>query len=268
MTHLEDEVTAGVLDGVPLITPEEGIVEVLGEVMEGNANPDIQEIGLLVVASTVVSKAEGRITELSEYEVSDRARDIIGKIERDTGEKRDPRFVEAVLGESQELLIESPFLLSVTRFGHVAPNAGIDRSNIQGDGTVLLLPEDPSKSAEKISSSLGVPVVVTDTCGRPFRKGQRGVALGWSGFDAIDVWSGDQDLFGYELEVTEEAVADEIAAFANLLMGEAGDGTPAAYFIDVEGFLPENGKNEGDDEIFRERDDDLVREALADWSFR
>ncbi len=144
---------------------------------------------------------------------------------------KDPRFVQAVLDESVEVLLDRPFLLVVTRFGHTGVNAGIDQSNV-GDERILLLPENPSKSAERLRASLGkdCAVIITDTCGRPFRTGVAGVAVGWSGIAALRDWRGECDMHGKVLEITLEAIVDEIAAAANLLMGEAGDGTPAVVF--------------------------------------
>ena len=264
MTPPETEVRAGVLEKIPQVSESHDTTEILKRAISREENPSLDEIDLLVVASTVVSKCEGEKLHLSELDVSHRAHRVQDEIEKDTGEDRDPRFIEAVLRESSELLISSPFLLSVTHFGHVAPNAGIDRSNIEGEETVLLLPSDPSESAHRISQELDIPVVVSDTCGRPFRKGQRGVAIGWSGFAAIEDWSGRKDLNGYELEATEEAVADEAAAFANLLMGEGDDGTPATYFRDIQHLIPSDGR----DELFRDREDDLIRDALDGWKFK
>jgi coenzyme F420-0:L-glutamate ligase/coenzyme F420-1:gamma-L-glutamate ligase len=211
---------------------------------------------LVAVASTAVSKAEGRVRALDSYEPSERAQDIAGRL----GDK-DPRFAQAVLEESTELLIEEPFLLSVTQFGHIAPNAGIDRSNVKGEESVVLLPKSPQESAQHLQDALGTPVVVTDTCGRPFRRGQTGVAVGWSGLGALRDWRGEEGLHGHELEATEEAVVDEVASFANALMGEGGDGTPAVAFYGIEDLV----RSSDDDVLFRPEEDDIVRSALREF---
>ena len=216
---------------------------------------------VLCVASTVVSKAEGRKADLSAFPASERAERIAARLESVTGESKDPRFAQAVLEESEELLTDAPFLLAVTRFGHITVNAGIDRSNVPGT-ELLLLPEDPTASAERLSSSLGVPVVVTDTSGRPFRYGQRGVALGWAGLPAARDWRGESDRDGRELGVTVQAVVDELAAAANLVAGEGGGGTPAVV---VRGWA--FGDHAGSDDLFRREEDDIVREALREWEF-
>ncbi|PSQ41248.1 coenzyme F420-0:L-glutamate ligase [Halobacteriales archaeon QS_9_68_42] len=174
---------------------------------------------------------------------------------------KDPRFAQAVLEESEELLTEAPFLLAVTRFGHVTVNAGIDRSNVPG-ADLLLLPEDPTASAQRLSETLGVPVVVTDTSGRPFRYGQRGVAVGWHGLPAARDWRGESDRDGRELGVTVQAVVDELAATANLVAGEGDGGTPAVVVRDWA-----FGDHDGNDDLFRADADDIVREALREWSW-
>ncbi len=222
---------------------------------------------VLTVASTIVSKAERRTADLEDYPVSGRAREIAARIEEIAGEEKDPRFAQAVLDESSELLIDCPFLLAETRFGHICPNAGIDRSNVP-DHDILLLPRKPTESAERIRAGLidhgieDVAVIVTDTCGRPFRHGQRGVALGWAGMPASRDWRGERDRDGHELGVTVQSVVDELAAAANLVTGEGADGTPA---VAVRGW--EFGDLEGSNELFRDVEDDLVRQALREWEF-
>ncbi|APW97531.1 coenzyme F420-0:L-glutamate ligase [Halobiforma lacisalsi AJ5] len=225
------------------------------------------EGAVLTVASTVVSKAEGRTANLEDYAVSGRAEEIAARIEEVAGEEKDPRFAQAVLEESTELLIEAPFLLTETRFGHITVNAGIDRSNVP-DHDLLLLPKRPTESAERIRRGFedrgydDVAVIVTDTSGRPFRHGQRGVALGWAGMPASRDWRGERDRDGRELGVTVQSVVDELAAAANLVTGEGADGNPAVVVRDWE-----FGDLEGSDELFRSVEDDLIRQALREWRF-
>jgi coenzyme F420-0:L-glutamate ligase/coenzyme F420-1:gamma-L-glutamate ligase len=222
---------------------------------------DFEEGDVLCLASTVVSKAEGRKADLSAFPPSERAESIAERLESITGESKDPRFAQAVIEESEELLTDAPFLLAVTRFGHITVNAGIDRSNVPG-ADLLLLPEDPSASAERLSEALGVPVVVTDTSGRPFRYGQRGVAVGWAGIPASRDWRGEFDRDGRELGVTVQSVVDELAGAANLVAGEGNDGTPAVVVRDWS-----FGDHAGSEELFRREEDDIVREALRQWEF-
>jgi len=224
---------------------------------------DLEPEDVLVVASTVVSKAEGRVADLEEYPPGPRAREIADRLAAITGEAKDPRFAQAVLEESTELLMEAPFLLTETRFGHIGVNAGIDRSNVP-DGDLLLLPERPGESAARIRRGLEHenPVVVTDTSGRPFRHGQRGVAIGYDGMPASRDYRGELDRDGHELEVTVECVVDELAAAANLLSGEADAGTPLTVVRDWA-----FGDLDGSDNLFRDVESDFVRQALRGWSY-
>lgn len=186
---------------------------------------ELQDGDILCIASTIVAKSEDRFRRLEDYEPSQRAIRIGQSL------SKDPRFVQAVLDESKDILLEHPFLLSVTKFGHIGVNAGIDQSNV-GKGRILLLPENPTASAEMIRKKLSkdCAVIITDTCGRPFRCGVAGVAIGWSGIAALRDWRGESDIHGRKLEITLEAIVDEIAGMANMLIGEAGDATPAAVF--------------------------------------
>ncbi|KAB1198045.1 MULTISPECIES: coenzyme F420-0:L-glutamate ligase [Haloferax] len=223
---------------------------------------DLRPDDVVCVASTVVSKAEGRFADLEAFPAGPRARELAARLSDLTGDEKDPRFAQAVLEESVDLVMDEPFLLTETRFGHVGVNAGIDRSNVP-DHDLLLLPKRPSESAERIREGLAADrVIVTDTCGRPFRHGQRGVAIGWAGMSASRDWRGESDRDGRELGVTVESVVDELAAAANLVQGEGADGTPVVV---VRGF--EWGDHGESDAHFRDVDGDFVRQALREWSY-
>jgi coenzyme F420-0:L-glutamate ligase/coenzyme F420-1:gamma-L-glutamate ligase len=241
--------------GLPEIRPDDDLVDLIA------AQTTVRPDDVVLVASTVVSKAEGRQADLADFPASDRAEAIAARIEALTGEEKDPRFAQAVLAESEELLMEAPFLLAVTHFGHITVNAGIDRSNVP-DADLLLLPADPMASARALQEELGAPVVVTDTSGRPFRHGQRGVALGYAGMPASRDWRGEHDRDGRELGVTVECVVDELAAAGNLVTGEGDGGTPVAVVRDWD-----FGDHEGSDELFRDLSEDYVRQALRDWKY-
>jgi coenzyme F420-0:L-glutamate ligase/coenzyme F420-1:gamma-L-glutamate ligase len=234
-----------VIRGLPIIKEGDNIALLVESLF------DFQDGDVLCLASTIVAKSEGRFRELESYHPTDKAMEIARKV------GKDPRFVQAVLDESVEVLLDQPFLLVATRFGHVGVNAGIDQSNV-GDARILLLPENPSRSAETTRSKLGkdCAVIITDTCGRPFRSGVAGVAIGWAGIAALRDWRGEQDLHGKALEITLEAIVDEIAAMANLLMGEAGDGTPAIVFRGL------NYPRSGDGSVFMAEDKDVIRPRL------
>ncbi len=232
------------IQGLPVIKEGDdiaGLVQSLFKLHDGD---------VLCLASTIVAKSEGRVRDLDGYRPGARAQ----KIAKDIG--KDPRFVQAVLDESAEVLLERPFLLTQTKFGHIGVNAGIDQSNV-GDGRILLLPKDPSASAKEIRSRLGrdCAVIITDTCGRPFRCGVSGVAVGWAGIGALRDWRGIRDMHGKALEITLEAIVDEIASAANMLMGEAGDGTPAVVFRGLQ--YPRSGGN-----VFMPKDRDVIRPHL------
>jgi coenzyme F420-0:L-glutamate ligase/coenzyme F420-1:gamma-L-glutamate ligase len=240
--------------------PEVGPADDLGGLIRDRV--DLREDDVLCVASTVVSKAEGRTADLASFPAGPRARELAGTLADHAAGEPDPRFVQAVLEESVEVLMEAPFLLTETRFGHVGVNAGIDRSNV-ADGDILLLPERPAESAAGLRESLPADrVVVTDTCGRPFRHGQRGVAIGWAGLKPGRDWRGETDRDGRELGVTVENVVDELAAAANLVAGEGDGGTPAVVVRDFEW-----GDHAGSDDHFREIDTDYVRQAIRGWSY-
>ncbi|MEA3283082.1 MAG: coenzyme F420-0:L-glutamate ligase [Euryarchaeota archaeon] len=237
---------------IPLVEGGDDLAEIICK------NTRLCDHDIVVIASTVVAKAEGRVTPLAAITPSNRAITIT---ERNEG---DPRVVQAVLDESEDIILESPFLLVKTRNGNICVNAGIDGSNIDS-GRIILLPEDPDGSAKNIREAIfsitakTVSVIITDTNGRAFRGGQIGVAIGISGITPTRDWRGSRDLFGNVLEVANEAVVDEIAATANLLFGEGSDGTPVVVVRGLDFYV----KAEGIRELYYPESDDVVRDALV-----
>lgn len=237
---------------LPLVKPGDDLAELIAEAFE------LENGDIIAICSTVVSKAEGRIADLKDYEPSDEAIKIAEKL------NVEPEFVQAVLDESEEILIDYPFLLVKAKFGNICVNAGIDRSNVEA-GKILLPPANPDKSAELIRKRLErltgkrVGVIITDTNGRCFRRGVVGFAIGISGVRAMRNWMGKQDLFGNLLEKTVECVADEIAGFANLIMGEGDWGIPVVVFRGLD--LIGDGCM---DEIYRSREEDIIRSCLIE----
>jgi coenzyme F420-0:L-glutamate ligase/coenzyme F420-1:gamma-L-glutamate ligase len=181
---------------------------------------------VLVLAQKAVSKAEGRVVRVVDYEPSAKAVELAG------GE-RDPREIEVILREAKRIVRErGPLVIAETRHGFVCASAGVDHSNAPEPGTLVLLPLDPDASARAVRdrihelTGLDVGVVVTDSFGRPFRQGTTDVAIGVAGIPAILDLRGTTDRIGYELRSSRVAVADEIAAAADLARGKA-EGVPA-----------------------------------------
>lgn len=209
---------------------------------------------ILVVTHKIVSKAEGRLVDLNNVRPSKRARSIAAK------QHKDPRIVELILCESKEIVkIEHGIIITETKHGFVCANAGVDHSNINHD-LASLLPLNPDRSATKIKNAIKrrtgkkIAVIITDTFGRPFREGQVNVAIGISGVKPIIDYRGLKDTFGKELQVTEIAVADEIASAAELVMGKL-DRIPAAI---IRGLSYKN-KQGSSKELIRKRRNDLFR---------
>jgi coenzyme F420-0:L-glutamate ligase/coenzyme F420-1:gamma-L-glutamate ligase len=222
-------VTMTGLAGIPLVQPGDDLGAIAVAALRGNGLAP-EEGDVLVVAQKIVSKAEGRYVDISTVRPSERAIALAAELDKD------PRFVEVVLSESRRIVRHRPGLLIVEhRLGFVMANAGIDHSNVgaeDGVERVLLLPVDPDGSAQALRQYLigavGVElgVIISDSFGRAWRKGTVGVALGSAGLPALVDLRGHPDLFGRELLVTETGFADEIAAAAGLLMGQADEAVP------------------------------------------
>ena len=223
------QVTLIALGGIKLVEPGDDLGAIA--VAAFAANRIVPEPGdVLVVAQKIVSKAEGRYVDVTTVEPSERAIALAAEVDKD------PRFVEVVLSESKRVVRHRPGLLIVEhRLGFVMANAGIDHSNLPtqaGGERVLLLPQNPDGSALALRTELvdtfgtEISVIICDSFGRAWRKGTVGIALGAAGLPALIDMRGQPDLFGRELLVTETGFADEIAAAAGLLMGQADEAVP------------------------------------------
>jgi coenzyme F420-0:L-glutamate ligase/coenzyme F420-1:gamma-L-glutamate ligase len=206
--------------GIPEVRPKDDLVGLLRKALASEGER-LTAGDVLVVAQKVVSKSEGRLVRLSEVVPTERA---IAMAE-ESG--KDPRQLEVVLGETKQIIRwERGVLISETHHGFICANAGVDRSNAGAPDTVVLLPVDPDASAGRIRDEIArragvtVAVVITDTFGRAWREGHTNVAIGIAGLPALKRYVGQRDPEGYELRVTEIAVADEIAAAAELVMGK------------------------------------------------
>jgi coenzyme F420-0:L-glutamate ligase/coenzyme F420-1:gamma-L-glutamate ligase len=215
----------------------------------------IQDRDVVVVAQKIVSKAEGRVLNLHSITPSPFAE----AISRTTG--KDPRHVEAILRETASIVrMKGAHLIVETHHGFVCANAGVDRSNIENENSVALLPYDPDKSARQIRKRIkeltgaDVGVIISDTFGRAWRIGQVDTAIGVDGLSAVIDYRGTKDMFGYVLNVTQIAVADELASAAELVM-KKGDGVPVAI---VRGFESSGGKGSAKD-LIRPKEEDLFR---------
>ncbi len=245
--------TAFAVKNIPFIESGDDIARLICE------NTELEEHDIVVISSTIVSKSENRIRKIENIMVTEKAKDIAKK------NKNEPGFVQAVLDESEEILIESPFLLVRTMNGSICVNAGIDRSNVEGNGNILLLPESPDNNAKDLKESIlaytgkKVSVIITDTNGRAFRMGQTGAAIGIAGIRPTRDWRGTKDLFGRVLEVKNEAVVDEIAGFANVLMGEGNGGTPVVIIRGLDLY----DENCGIKELYRPEEEDVIRQCLS-----
>ena len=214
---------------VPLIRPGDDLAAIVaGRLIAAGLAPRAGDV--LVLAQKIVSKAEGRIVDLATVAPSERAVALAAEV------GKDPRLVQVILSESARVVRHRPNLLIMEhRLGFVMANAGVDHSNVAppgGPDQVLLLPEDPDASAACLAATLSarfgaqLAVVITDSFGRPWRRGSAGVAIGAAGLPALVDLRGTPDLFGRTLEVTLVGLADEIAAAASLLQGQGAEGQP------------------------------------------
>jgi coenzyme F420-0:L-glutamate ligase/coenzyme F420-1:gamma-L-glutamate ligase len=209
------------------IAPVEGLPEIeegddLGALIAGRA--ELRDGDVVVVAQKAVSKAEGRVVRIADVEPSDRARELAGE--------RDPRELEVVLRETVRIVrSRPPFIIAETRHGFVCASAGVDHSNAPEAGMLVLLPLDPDASARGIRATIreragvDVAVIVADSFGRPFRHGTTDVAIGIAGMSPLLDLRGTVDRAGYELRSSRVALADELAAAADLARGKH-DGVP------------------------------------------
>ncbi len=212
---------------------------------------------VLVVAQKVVSKAEGHLVDLREIRPTPEAHRL------GADAQKDPRLVQVILNESRAISRVRPgLIIAEHRLGFICANAGVDHSNVGlGEEWVCLLPMDPDASAARIRAALvdafgaQVAVIINDTHGRPFREGAVGVAIGVAGLEPLFSYVGVPDLYGYVLRVSIEAVADELAATASLLQGQAAEGTPLALIRGAR-FLRGPGKTE---QLLRDPPMDLFR---------
>ena len=257
MTPRRLEITA--LPGIPLVKPDDDLAALIVKALD-RAEIALRAGDALVIAQKVVSKAEGRYAVLASVDPGAEARDLAQK----TG--KDARVVELILRESARVVRHRPNLLIVQhKNGYVLANAGIDASNVEPDAVlgerVLLLPEDPDRSCrdlrQRLREATGVAptVIINDSLGRAWRRGTVGTAIGAAGLAALVDLRGQTDLFGRELLVSQVGLADELAAAASLVQGEAAEGTPVAH---IRGLAPDQNDQRAA-ELIRDEQEDLFR---------
>ena len=225
--HRPREIRLIGLSGVPLVQRGDDLAETIERAVSNNGLR-LEDGDAIVLAQKIMSKAEGRQVRLDDVQPSARA------IELAAATGKDPRLVELILSESEEVLrYRRDVLIVAHRLGFVMANAGVDQSNIaDGDETALLLPVDPDASCRNLRAALrqrcgvDIAVVVNDSHGRAWRNGAVGVSVGVAGMPALLDLRGQPDLFGRKLKVTEVGMADELASAASMLMGQAGEGCP------------------------------------------
>ena len=240
----------------PLIRQDDNLADILVKSLQ-ETQIELHDNDIIVLAQKIVSKSEGRMVNLAIVTPSQHAIELAQKADKD------PRVMELMLQESNEVLrIRVGTIIVEHKLGFVCANAGIDHSNVnEGEEHVLLLPEDPDRSArnirEKIKQTTGknIGVMIIDSHGRAWRNGTVGICIGLSGLPAIIDERGWKDLFGYTLKITVVGVADELAAAASLVMGQAAEGTPAVH---VRGFPYPLGEGTLK-ELIRPKEQDMFR---------
>jgi coenzyme F420-0:L-glutamate ligase/coenzyme F420-1:gamma-L-glutamate ligase len=244
------------VENLPLIKKGDNIGQLIVEAAR-KQKTSIQEKDVIVITHVAVSKAEGNVIDLDEVVPSERAKEIAKKTDKE------PAMVEAILRETKDIVrIGQNSIISETKSGIICANAGVDRSNVSGDRNVVLLPKNPSLSAQNIRQEIkrlagcDVAVIVSDTHGRPFRMGEINVAIGIAGIKPIRDRRGEKDLFGYVLKVKQTAVADELSSAAELVIGQANEGIPVAI---IRGYSYQFCGNASATELTRPKEKDLFR---------
>ncbi len=244
------------VENLPLIKKGDNLGQLIVETAKKQNTP-IQEKDVIVVTHVAVSKAEGNIINLDQVTPSERAKEIAQKI------NKDPAMVEVILQETKDIIrIGQNSIITETKSGVICANAGVDRSNVSGDRNVVPLPKNANASAQNIRQEIkrltgaNVAVIVSDTHGRPFRMGEINVTVGVAGIKPIRDRRGEKDLFGYVLRIKQTAIADELSSAAELVIGQANEGIPAAI---IRGYKYQTAENASATELTRPKERDLFR---------
>ncbi|MDD9925598.1 MAG: coenzyme F420-0:L-glutamate ligase [Rhodospirillaceae bacterium] len=251
--------TLSTIDGIPLVKPGDDVTSLL---LDGllSSGDSLEDGDILVIAQKIFSKAQNRYVSISDVTPSPEAERLAVEVDKD------PRIVELILSESNEVVRHRPGVLIVAhRLGYVMANAGIDASNVaeggEEDERVLLLPVDPDgdcaqvRDEIKARAGVDVAVIMNDSVGRAWRSGTAGIAIGVAGMPAILDLRGDDDLFGRPLKVSIVGIADELAAAASILQGQAAEGAPAVV---IRGYSVA-GEHSTGQALIRDKGEDLFR---------
>ena len=245
------------LKDFPLIKPNDDLVSIINKSINDNGI-DIESGDVVVVAQKIISKCENRYVELKNIQPSKEATDLAKTL------NRDPAFIQIIQNESKKIISTDKNVIIVEhKLGFININAGIDRSNIlQNDDVVLLLPENPSKSAKDLQSAISanfqrdIALIVTDSMTRPFRSGVTNFALASANIPSLIDLKGESDIYGNILQSTEIAIADELAAAAGLLMGQGSEKQPVVI---IRGFDKKNYSTNDAFDLVVDEDEDLYR---------
>jgi len=245
------------LKDFPLIEPNDDLASIINKSINNNGI-DIESGDVVIVAQKIISKCENRYVELKNIQPSKEATDLAKTL------NRDPAFIQIIQNESKKIISTDKNVIIVEhKLGFININAGIDRSNIlQNDDVVLLLPENPSKSAKDLQSAISanfqrdIALIVTDSMTRPFRSGVSNFALASANIPSLIDLKGDSDIYGNILQSTEIAIADELAAAAGLLMGQGSEKQPVVI---IKGFDKKNYSTNDAFDLVVDEDEDLYR---------
>jgi coenzyme F420-0:L-glutamate ligase/coenzyme F420-1:gamma-L-glutamate ligase len=244
------------IEGLPIVKAGDDLAGLICDAAKKQGTP-IQNGDVIVVTHVIVSRAEGNIVNLDAITPSAFAKAIAEQY------GKDPALVEVVLRESKSVVrMDRGILITESKQGFVCANSGVDKSNVPGERMVALLPDNPDSSAEKIRKEMkrltgcDVAVIISDTHGRPLREGEINVAIGIAGLKPIRDRRGEKDLFGYVLRVKQTAVADELASAAELVIGQADEGVPAAI---IRGYSYQKSEDAKATELIMSKEKDLFR---------
>ncbi len=262
----KDEIKIIGLKEIPLIKKGDNISDIIIKALDRNGLT-LQDGDIIVIAQTIISKSSGRTRNLNEIVPSEKALEIYKSIMPKTKlhglPEKEPQLIQAILDESEQIIKSQHVLITETKHGFICADAGIDKSNVEGEGIVTLLPKKPDNEAEKIRITLKnktkkeIAIIISDSFGRPFRLGAIGTAIGVSGINPILDVRGKKDLFGYELQTTIIGQVDSITAAAQLVMGESDEGIPIVL---IRGYNFEFNEKASIKSILRKKEIDIFRD--------